>query len=229
MLLDLLQGGFDRMDILRLLISLPCIMLALTVHEVSHGYAAYRLGDPTAHNLGRLSLNPLKHLDPIGSLFMLLVGYGWAKPVPINVRYFKNYRRDMAITAAAGPLSNLLMGIIGSLLHGLSDSLFNYLLYLHPTEALYNFGLACSMLLYVFSFLNFSLCFFNLIPIPPFDGSRILFVFLPDRLYFGIMKYERIIMIVLLGLIWANVIPLPIGGISASLHGVLYDLAYILD
>ena len=84
-------------------------LITLTVHEVSHGYAAYKLGDPTARNFGRLSLNPLKHLDPIGTVSMLLFGFGWAKPVPINTRYFKKPRRDMALSALAGPASNLIM------------------------------------------------------------------------------------------------------------------------
>lgn len=224
MLLDLLQNGFDKWTLIGIIISLPCILVALTVHEVSHGYAAYRLGDPTAHNLGRLNLNPIKHLDPIGALFMLLVGFGWAKPVPVNPRYFKNYRRDMALTAAAGPLSNLLLGICSALVESGSDRLFLALLRRYPSEGLYNLGYAISLVFFYFSILNFSLCFFNLIPVPPFDGSRILFTFLPDKLYFGIMKYERVIMFALLFLLWTDVIHLPIGDISYFLHDKIYYL-----
>ncbi len=224
MLIDLLRNGFDKWTVISLLVAVPSILFALTVHEVSHGYAAYRLGDPTAHNMGRLSLNPAKHLDPMGTLCMLIAGFGWAKPVPINVRYFKNYRRDMAITAAAGPLSNFIMGSAGALLEAGSDRLFFALLQHYPHEWLYNLGYMVSLLFYFFSILNFSLCFFNLIPIPPFDGSRILFLFLPDRLYFGIMKYERTIMIVLLLLLWSDVVTLPIGGISSFLHDKIYYL-----
>ncbi len=217
MLLNLLQNGFDKWALVEILVALPVVLFALTVHEVSHGYAAYKLGDPTAHNFGRLTLNPAKHLDLMGTLCMLIAGFGWAKPVPVNVRYFKNYRRDMAITAAAGPLSNFIMGIIGALLYGGVVRGFNAWLEINPSMSVYNFGYAVSLLFFYFSFLNFSLCFFNLIPIPPFDGSRILFIFLPDKLYFGIMKYERYIMIVLLVLLWTDKIPLPIGDISAFL------------
>ncbi|MBQ2733501.1 MAG: site-2 protease family protein [Clostridia bacterium] len=217
MLIDLLQSGFDKWAIVEILVALPVVLFALTVHEVSHGYAAYKLGDPTAYNFGRLTLNPAKHLDLMGTLCMLIAGFGWAKPVPVNARYFKNYKRDMAITAAAGPLSNFIMGTLGALLYGLVIRGFNAWLEADPSMSIYNFGYAVSLLFFYFSFLNFSLCFFNLIPIPPFDGSRILFTFLPDRLYFGIMKYERIIMIVLLVLLWTDIIPLPIGNISSFL------------
>ena len=217
MLINLLQNGLDKWAIIEIILALPVVLFALTVHEVSHGYAAYKLGDPTAHNFGRLDLNPLKHLDPLGTLCMLIAGFGWAKPVPVNPRYFKNYRRDMALTAAAGPASNFIMGTIGALLYGGVIRGFNAWLEINPSMSIYNLGYAISLLFFYFSFLNFSLCFFNLIPIPPFDGSRILFIFLPDKLYFGIMKYERYIMIALLVLLWTDVIPLPIGSISSFL------------
>ena len=100
-------------DIITLLLTVPAALIALTVHECAHGYAAWRLGDPTARSLGRLSLNPLRHLDPIGTLCMILLRFGWAKPVPINTRYFKKPRRDMAITALCGPLSNFLLAFFG--------------------------------------------------------------------------------------------------------------------
>ena len=108
MLNYLLSGGGDPKEfILRILLSLPIVFLALSLHETAHGYMAYKLGDPTAKNLGRLTLNPIKHLDPIGFLAMVLVGFGWANPVPVNTRHFKKPKRDMALTAAAGPVSNL--------------------------------------------------------------------------------------------------------------------------
>ena len=116
MLFDILSGGNITDIIVSLLFSMPIILFALSLHETAHGYIAYKCGDPTAHNLGRLSLNPLRHLDPTGFLMMLLVGYGWAKPVPVNTRYFRNPKRGMALTAAAGPLSNLLLGIISTVL-----------------------------------------------------------------------------------------------------------------
>ena len=102
--------------ITELLFVIPCVLVALSVHEVSHGWMAYRLGDPTAKNLGRLSLNPLKHLDPIGTLCMIFFHFGWARPVPINTRYFKHNRRDTALTALAGPLSNIALAFLGTII-----------------------------------------------------------------------------------------------------------------
>ncbi|MBQ1233874.1 MAG: site-2 protease family protein, partial [Clostridia bacterium] len=129
MLLSLLQGGDFKSIIVSLLLSLPVILFALTVHEASHGLVAYWCGDPTAKNLGRLTLNPLKHLDPIGFLCMMLVGYGWAKPVPINTRNFRNHKQGMALSAAAGPLSNLILGLVSIVLYGFFSALEIYLLY----------------------------------------------------------------------------------------------------
>ena len=222
MLIDLLTGNIDKWSLISLLLSLPCVILALTVHEYSHGYAAYKLGDPTARNFGRLTLNPLKHLDLFGTLCMLIAGFGWAKPVPINVRYFKNYKRDMAITAAAGPLSNFIMGAAGSVISAL---FMRFIAPIMPmTEASANLIFVIFLFLQTFSVLNFMLCFFNLIPLPPFDGSRILFVFLPDKYYFGIMKYERYIMIGFLILLWTDIIPLPISGIAYFLNELIVNI-----
>ena len=160
-------------DILLILLSLPVMLVALATHESAHGYAAYKLGDPTARNLGRITLNPVKHFDLFGFLSMLVFHIGWAKPVPINARHFKKPRRDMAITGAAGPLSNIALALI----HLIALRVFMiYLLYM---------GVA----------MNIVLAVFNLIPIPPFDGSRIFYVFLPPKMYWGIMKYERYIML----------------------------------
>ena len=110
-----MSGNF-RYFIISLLLSLPIVLLSLSVHETAHGYAAMKLGDPTARNLGRLTLNPAKHIDPIGFICMVLFGFGWAKPVPINTRYFKNPKRDMALTGLAGPVSNLLLALLFAIL-----------------------------------------------------------------------------------------------------------------
>ena len=184
-------------SIIELLITLPIILFALTVHEVSHGLVANALGDPTAKNLGRLTLNPIKHLDPIGFLCMIFLRFGWAKPVPINTRNFKNPRRDMALTGLAGPMSNFLLGIVFTLLLKVFVSIYYNIEITASNEALikmiYTF-------LYYSVFLNIALSIFNLLPFPPFDGSRIFYVFLPAKWYFGIMKYERYIGLGILGL-----------------------------
>ena len=192
------------------LLSLPVVLMALSIHESAHGYAAYKLGDPTARNLGRITLNPAKHFDLLGFLSMLVFHIGWAKPVPINSRYFKNPRRDMAITGAAGPLSNLCLAIINLLILRvamlfLAEPYYGEVIaYISARAAGESFTGSLSFtilslvmyMLYMGVIMNVVLTVFNLIPIPPFDGSRIFYAFLPPKLYFGIMKYERIIMLV---------------------------------
>ena len=169
-------------------------LIALTVHEVSHGYAAYKLGDNTAKNLGRLSLNPLKHLDPIGTICMVLFRIGWAKPVPVNARNLKNPKRDFALVALAGPSINLILAFFSAGLYMLFSVLFEQRI----IEGLLSGGDFTSNLLInilnftaIFYSVNIGLGIFNLIPIPPFDGSRIVHAVLPEKIYFGMMKYER--------------------------------------
>ena len=196
-------------DILLMLLSLPVMLMALSVHESAHGYAAYRLGDPTAHSLGRITLNPAKHFDLFGFLSMLIFHIGWAKPVPINARYFKNPRRDFAVVGAAGPVSNLCLAIIHLVILRLfmifavsayRDEAYGFLsAVVTQQEFMGSFGFTVVALvvylLYMGVAMNVILAIFNLIPIPPFDGSRIFYAFLPPKWYFGVMKYERYIML----------------------------------
>ena len=172
-------------------------LIALTVHEYSHGYAAYKLGDPTAKSLGRLSLNPIKHLDPIGALCMVFFHFGWARPVPIDPRYFKKPKRDFAITALAGPLSNLLIAFLATFLYLLAYAILSPLRY--PTELSLQLARNTLEFLAIFRLVNIGLAIFNLIPVPPLDGSRILNVILPPKAYFAIMRHERTIYFALIG------------------------------
>lgn len=194
MLLDSLFSGDFRSAIISLVFSLPIILLALSLHETAHGYVAYKCGDHTAYNLGRLTLNPMKHIDPMGFACMLLLGFGWAKPVPINTRNFDNPKRGMALSALAGPLANAIMGLISAFLLGFTSALYYRLMFSGASE----FALTCvsytNLLFELSALYNLIFMAFNLIPIPPFDGSRIALAFLPPKTYFGLMKYERQIM-----------------------------------
>ena len=173
----------------QLLLTALAALIALTVHEFSHGYASYKLGDPTAKSLGRLTLNPIKHIDPIGALCMIFFRFGWAKPVPINPRYFKKPKRDFAITALAGPLSNLLLAILAALGYLLIVKGFSGVRF--ESEIAYNMAINLTLFVYIFHAVNLGLAIFNLIPVPPLDGSRLLNVILPTKLYFKVMRYER--------------------------------------
>ena len=184
-------------DILLMLLSMPVMLMSLSVHESAHGYAAFKLGDPTARNLGRITLNPVKHFDLFGFLSMLVFHIGWAKPVPINTRYFQKPRRDMAITGAAGPLSNICLALIHLIILRIvmifvTDAILQYRI---GSELVLTVVSLVVYLLYMGVAMNIILAIFNLIPIPPFDGSRIFYAFLPPKWYFGVMKYERYIMI----------------------------------
>ena len=184
-------------NIVEIVLSALAVLLILTIHEYSHAYAAYRLGDETAKRLGRLTLNPLKHLDPLGAICMIFFRIGWANPVPINPRNFKKPKRDFAITALAGPLSNMIFAFFSAFLCLLLYSFFVKTEF--SSEFLFQFVLNLLRFLFIFHQINIGIGLFNLIPIPPLDGSRILNVVLPPKYYFGIMKYERQIYLALLG------------------------------
>ena len=171
------------------------ILLALTVHEYSHGYVAYRLGDLTAKNMGRLTLNPISHIDPIGMIMLFVIGMGWAKPVPINIYSFKHPKRDLAISAAAGPASNFIMAAITGLFFRIFPGLI-------PMSNDTTFLLFLKLNLFYFMLINVGLGIFNLIPIPPLDGSKILRGFMKDNHVYIIDYLERYGGIILLAIVF---------------------------
>ena len=213
-----------RESVIVLLITLPVVLITISVHEFSHAFIANKLGDPTARNLGRMTLNPVKHIDPIGFICMILLHFGWAKPVPVNARYFKNPKKGMAVTALAGPISNIIMMIIG----GLMFEFYGLIPAPESGTFIYNLWVVGYNFFWYFPVLNIYFAVFNFLPIPPLDGSRILFALLPDKYYFGIMKYERIIMMVFLILLVTNILTIPIAFVADNiLDGYIYLLELI--
>lgn len=208
MLINIFSKNDFKTAIILSLFSLFIVVFSLSFHEFSHALAAYALGDPTAKYNGRLSLNPLRHLHPIGFVCMLLFGFGWANPVPINANYFKNRKVGMAISAFAGPLSNILLSFISLLLYNITKSM-TYVTFQF-------FGLAHWMNLY--------LALFNLLPIPPLDGSRVLFIFLPADKYFKVMKYEQFIALGLIVLLYIGVLDGPLSFITAGISNGMQAL-----
>ena len=190
--LQTIWRGLDWSYLLDIALSVLPALICITLHECAHGWAAYRLGDDTAKRMGRLTLDPLKHIDIIGLAMMVLFRFGWAKPVPVDMRKFKNPKRDMAVTAAAGPLMNVILCLAALFLYGLTVPGAFYC-----GGALYylNEGL------YLTAYLSLALALFNIIPIPPLDGSKVLYSFISDRAYMQLMRYERYGMIALLALI----------------------------
>ena len=178
-----------------MLLRLAAVLLCLTVHETCHGLAAYALGDPTARQAHRLSLNPLRHIDWFGLLMMFLAGFGWAKPVPVNPNYFKKPKQGMALTALAGPMSNFLLAFIMLLGARIFCDVASYS---EANQRILDFILMVAIL-------SIGLGLFNLVPIPPLDGSKVLFAVLPDRAYDQLMRYERYGMLVLFALVFFDV------------------------
>lgn len=208
---------FSTDTLIQFLFVVPCVLIALTFHEFAHGYMAYKLGDPTAKNFGRLTLNPLKHLAPIGTICMIFFHFGWAKPVPINSRYFKKPRRDMALTAAAGPIMNFILAFFGVLVCRILTKIF--VAFPAQSDFVYYIQYAALTLFSYFHMLNLSLGVFNLIPIPPLDGSRIFYIFLPPKWYFGVMKYEKYIQLALLVLLWTGLLSRPLSAAVSWISG----------
>jgi Zn-dependent protease len=224
-------GSGSSAYIVSFLLCLPVMFLSLSLHETAHGFAAYKLGDPTAKNLGRLTLNPFKHLDPIGFLCMMLAGFGWAKPVPINSRNFKKPRRDIAISSIAGPVSNLLLAFVFAIAYRIVDEPLARIIYTADTIS---GGTAGRLAMYALTIiflairLNINLAVFNLLPIPPLDGSKILYMFLPPKVYFKIAPYERYISIGFMLLLVTGVIYPVIETVSGYIATFMFKLVGLI-
>jgi Zn-dependent protease len=186
-----LNSILDRLS--DLLIMVPILLIALPFHEYAHGYVAYKLGDPTAKDAGRLTLNPIKHLDPLGTLMMLVARVGWAKPVPVNSGHFKNRRKGIILVSLAGPLSNLLLAFIFTLIWGFVIKLVIIQVIPVRSETMVNVINWLQVFFQVAVLVNISLAVFNMIPVPPLDGSRLISSFIPEESYFRFARYEQFI------------------------------------
>ncbi|MBT6341589.1 MAG: site-2 protease family protein [Desulfobacula sp.] len=173
-----------------ILIAIP-LMYAIIFHELAHGWVAFRMGDSTAKHLGRLSLNPLKHLDPMGTIMLFIFGFGWAKPVPVNFSNIRDYRKGMILVSSAGIIANMILAFIALFLYSL----------LSPSESSMH-----GQLLYFFARINIILAAFNLIPIPPLDGSKILLGFAPPNVQAYLLRLERFGFFIIIGLLYLGIL-----------------------
>ncbi len=217
MLFDLFSEDFDMLDlIIKLFSRLFVVFCTMPIHEYAHALIATKLGDQTPRLAGRLTLNPMAHISPMGAIMIFLFGFGYAKPVSVNPRNFKDSKKGMALTAIAGPISNLIMGFIFIVLAVVYANLS------HAETILYNA---------IFSFLlfagtiNVNLAVFNLLPIPPLDGSRILQLLIPAKYYYKFLEYERYIVILVFILIATGVLSGPLSEISYFIIDLFVDIA----
>lgn len=213
-----------RFDLKETIVMIPIVLIALTFHEFSHGFVSSKLGDPTPKLTGRLTLNPLAHLDPIGALLMIFTGFGWAKPVQIDPRYYKDPKKGMAITAAAGPISNLLLAFAGMIIYTL-------ILIISYKTGLF-MGALDKISYFAIMFASVNLCFmvFNIIPIPPLDGSRVLGLFLSNEMYFKIQRFERYSMLLIIVLSLSGAFSAVIGtGVNIVMRGIVHVCNLLLN
>lgn len=206
------------MDLLSLVLSIPGLFLALSFHEFAHGYAAYLMGDNTARYNGRLSLNPMAHLDIVGTLCLLLFHFGWAKPVPINPANFRNHRKGIIVVSLAGPFANFLLALVCTILCKL---LYGFISTSQIAEFFY-------MVLLYAQVMNVGLMVFNLIPIPPLDGSKVLMEFLPYRMRYQMYSLERYSGIILLVLVWTRMLTPVLNTMAGWVYSLIEMLTFFI-
>ena len=216
----ILKELIDLSDLMfQIFVKAIVLFTALPFHEFAHAWVANKLGDHTAAINGRLTLNPLAHLDPIGAICMLLTGFGWARAVPINPRNFKNPKKGMALSACAGPLANLLLALVCLILYKIA--------YYSPLSSS-SIGAAFCGVLLLMVHLNIGLGIFNLLPIPPLDGSRLATLFLPSKWYFKIMQYEQVIFLAVFVLLFTGVLSTPLSFLSnLVLRGLDFSTGFL--
>ena len=206
-IVGLLSGNFNIIDFVVYLSSIAFVVFCATpLHEFAHALVAVKLGDDTPRLRGRLTINPMAHIDLRGALMIFLFGFGYAKPVEVRMRYFKNPKRDMALVAFAGPVSNLLQALVTLFI---SNALYYFSVKSGNTGVGY-----MGLFFYFAAQININLAVFNLLPVPPLDGSRLVTALLPSKYYYKIMQYERYIMIGLFVLLFTGVLTRPLSALS---------------
>lgn len=212
--------NFDNIfNIQRILYSVPALLIAISMHEYAHAYVSYKLGDDTAKNMGRLSINPFVHLDLFGTIFLVLFGFGWAKPVGINPNKFKNRKTGMLLSAIAGPVMNILVAFVAAFIYYLLIKIF------YSTVASDTFTILLTIIQYIFIY-NVFLCVFNLIPLPPLDGSKVLAALLPEKIETKFYQYERQMYFILLILIVTQVIGKIMTVVGGGLINIISNFVY---
>lgn len=209
--------GLDWSVPVQMLLSVIPALICITLHELSHGFVAYKLGDETAKRAGRLTLNPIKHIDIFGLIMMIAFKFGWAKPVPVDMRNFRNPKRDMAICALAGPVSNVIICCVFLFIFGMC--------YLPLNFSDTRFSQSLVEMIYTTAYLSLALAVFNIIPIPPLDGSKVLFSVMSSESYYKLMRYEKYGMIILIALLATDILGNPLQSATQFLFDKLFVFA----